>query len=41
MASTSETHSTNLNNNPLEVDIPPTPLSGIKTETNTGLIPTT
>jgi len=41
MASTSETHSTNLNNNPLEVNIPPTPLSGVKTEANTSSILTT
>jgi len=40
MASTSETYSINLNNNPLEVNIPPTPLSGVETEADTGLIPT-
>ncbi len=39
MASTSETHFINLNNNPLKVNIPPTPLSGIKTKANTSLIP--
>ena len=41
MASTSETYSINLDNNPLEVNIPSTPLSGVKTEANTGLILTT
>jgi len=40
MASTSETYSINLNNNPLKVNIPPTPLSGVKTEADTSLIPT-
>ena len=38
IASTSETYSINLNNNPLEVNIPPTPLSGVETEADTGLI---
>ena len=40
MANTSETHSINLNNNLLEVNIPLTPLSGVKTKANTSLIPT-
>ena len=37
MASTSEIYSKNFDNNtPLEVNIPPAPLSGVKTEADTG-----
>jgi len=42
MASTSEIHSKNFNNNnSFKVDILSALLSGVKTEANTGLIPTT